>query len=114
MLHGMKLLSPPDAQCVCVWVHRMIARTTIYNNLQEICTTIFFQDHIQEKTHGQKYTSFLKKKVFRGTARPQAAVARDMVRAMPERAKQIILGGLFTGTDLVQLSSEVHRPSFKD
>lgn len=37
-----------------------------------------------------------------------------MMRAMPARAKQIILNGDFGGADLVTLDSDVHRPSFKD
>lgn len=44
----------------------------------------------------------------------QADVAREMLRNMPDRAKEIIIHGDFTGTDLVRLSSEVHRPSFKE
>ena len=37
-----------------------------------------------------------------------------MLRAMPNRAKEIIRGGDFTGADLVQVASDLHRPSFKD
>lgn len=37
-----------------------------------------------------------------------------MLRNIPARAKQIMLDGDFTGTDLVRLNSEVHRPSFRD
>ena len=44
----------------------------------------------------------------------KATVAGDMLAAMPERAVDIIMNGNFAGTDLVRLSSEIHRPSFKD
>jgi hypothetical protein len=44
----------------------------------------------------------------------QAEVARKMLRAMPERAREIILGGDFGGSNLVILQSEIHRPSFRD
>ena len=44
----------------------------------------------------------------------QAGVAREMLRGIPDRAMEIITQGNFTGTDLVRLASDVHRPSFKD
>lgn len=44
----------------------------------------------------------------------QAEVARKMLRGMPERAREIILGGDFGGSNLVILQSEIHRPSFRD
>lgn len=47
-------------------------------------------------------------------AASQAELAKNMLRSMPERAKAIIIGGDFGGTDLVRVDSEVHRPSFKD
>ena len=47
-------------------------------------------------------------------AASKAELAKNMLRAIPERAKAIIVGGDFGGTDLVRLDSEVHRPSFKD
>jgi hypothetical protein len=37
-----------------------------------------------------------------------------MLRSIPDRAMEIITGGDFAGTDLVRLSSDVHRPSFKE
>ena len=51
-----------------------------------------------------------------GTSRitSQADAARAMLRAIPAKAKQIVLAGDFGGADLVQVSSDLHRPSFKD
>lgn len=46
-------------------------------------------------------------------AASKAELAKNMLRSMPERAKAIIVGGDFGGTDLVRLDSEIHRPSFK-
>jgi hypothetical protein len=44
----------------------------------------------------------------------QADVAREMLRNIPDGAMHIITDGEFAGTDLVRLSSDVHRPSFKE
>lgn len=44
----------------------------------------------------------------------KAHAARMMLRQLPERARQIVIGGDFGGTDIVQVSSDVHRPGFKD
>lgn len=44
----------------------------------------------------------------------EAEVAKGMRKAIPARALEIILGDDFKGTDMVRLSSEIHRPSFKD
>lgn len=44
----------------------------------------------------------------------QAEVATDMLKAIPQRALEIILTDKFAGADLVILESEIHRPSFKD
>jgi len=43
-----------------------------------------------------------------------ADVARAMLRAIPPKAKQIVLAGDFGGADLVQVNSDLHRPSFKE
>ena len=47
-------------------------------------------------------------------ASSQADVARKMMASMPDRAKQIIFDGDFGGSQLVMLTSDIHRPSFKD
>eukprot|EP00435_Cladocopium_sp_Y103_P054437 s2974_g17.t1 len=51
---------------------------------------------------------------LRGGHWKSADVAREMLRNIPDRAMQIITNGDFAGTDLVRVSSEVHRPSFKE
>ena len=47
---------------------------------------------------------------------PQAGVADEMFRSIPERARAMILNGEFQGhgMDLVTVQSEVHRPSFRE
>ena len=37
-----------------------------------------------------------------------------MLKAIPQKALEIILTDKFAGADLVLLDSEIHRPSFKD
>ena len=54
--------------------------------------------------------------VHRPSASLQAEVAESMFQSIPERARAMILGGAFRdhGLELVKLSSEIHRPSFRD
>ena len=44
----------------------------------------------------------------------EADVARRMLRSMPARAVEIIREGDFGGADLVQVTSDAYRPSFKE
>ena len=44
----------------------------------------------------------------------EAEVAKCIRKGIPARALEIILSDDFKGVDMVRLSSEIHRPSFKD
>lgn len=44
----------------------------------------------------------------------KADVAKAILRAIPERAMQLIMSDDFMGADLIVVESEVHRPTFKD
>lgn len=41
-------------------------------------------------------------------------MARKMLQAMPARAVQLVNNGDFGGADLVQVTNDVQRPSFKE
>ena len=65
---------------------------------------------------GANLTTFQSHRVtfFTHRLEAQASVAHEMLRSIPARAKQIIMDGDFSGTDLVRLDSDIHRPSFRD
>ena len=45
---------------------------------------------------------------------PEAKVALDLLRGLPQRALNLIRSSGFNGADLVRLENDVSRPSFRD